>query len=182
MFARIGTAYSHQTHEKMVSYTDDQILELIQKDYADQSVIILAPIIKSRKGHYRDLFKNLARQGFLKVRVDGVIVELTSGMKLDRYKTHDIELVIDRLRISNSVSGIKRLHESLITAMYQGGDTLLIFDEVSRKIRYFSRNLMCPSSGIAYPKPEPQHFLIQFSKGNVSGLQRTWDSTNHQSK
>ncbi len=165
MFARIGTAYSNQTHEKMVSYTDDQIMELIQQDYAEQSVIILAPIIKSRKGHYRDLFENLARQGFLKVRVDGVIVELTSGMKLDRYKTHDIELVIDRVRISESVSGIKRLQESLITAMYQGGDTLLIYDEATRKARYFSRNLMCPSSGIAYPKPEPNTFSFNSPKG-----------------
>ena len=165
LFARVGTAYSHQTQEKMVSYTDDQITELIQQDYANKSVMILAPIIKSRKGHYRDLFENLARQGFLKVRVDGVIVELSPGMKLDRYKTHDIELVIDRLRISDSVAGIKRFQESLITAMYQGGDTLLIYDEESRKVRYFSRNLMCPSSGIAYPNPEPNSFSFNSPKG-----------------
>ena len=165
MFARVGTAYSHQTQEKMISYTDDQIIELIQRDYANQSVMILAPIVKSRKGHYRDLFENLARQGFLKVRVDGVIVELSSGMKLDRYKTHDIELVIDRLRISDSIAGLKRFQESLITAMYQGGDTLLIYDEESRKARYFSRNLMCPSSGIAYPNPEPNSFSFNSPKG-----------------
>jgi len=165
LFARVGTAYSHQTQEKMVGYTDDQITELIQQDYANKSVIILAPIIKSRKGHYRDLFENLARQGFLKVRVDGVIVELSPGMKLDRYKTHDIELVIDRLRMSDSVAGIKRFQESLITAMYQGGDTLLIYDEESRKVRYFSRNLMCPSSGIAYPNPEPNSFSFNSPKG-----------------
>ena len=165
MFARVGTAYSHQTQEKMISYTDDQIIELIQLDYANQSVMILAPIVKSRKGHYRDLFENLARQGFLKVRVDGVIVELSPGMKLDRYKTHDIELVIDRLRISDSVAGLKRFQESLITAMYQGGDTLLIYDEESRKVRYFSRNLMCPSSGIAYPNPEPNSFSFNSPKG-----------------
>jgi excinuclease ABC subunit A len=165
MFARVGTAYSHQTQEKMISYTDDQIIELIQRDYANQSVMILAPIVKSRKGHYRDLFENLARQGFLKVRVDGVIVELSPGMKLDRYKTHDIELVIDRLRISNSIAGLKRFQESLITAMYQGGDTLLIYDEESRKVRYFSRNLMCPSSGIAYPNPEPNSFSFNSPKG-----------------
>ena len=165
MFARVGTAYSHQTQEKMISYTDDQIIELIQRDYANQSVMILAPIVKSRKGHYRDLFENLARQGFLKVRVDGVIVELSPGMKLDRYKTHDIELVIDRLRISDSVAGLKRFQESLITAMYQGGDTLLIYDEESRKVRYFSRNLMCPSSGIAYPNPEPNSFSFNSPKG-----------------
>ena len=165
MFARVGTAYSHQTQEKMISYTDDQIIELIQRDYANKSVMILAPIVKSRKGHYRDLFENLARQGFLKVRVDGVIVELSPGMKLDRYKTHDIELVIDRLRISDSIAGLKRFQESLITAMYQGGDTLLIYDEESRKVRYFSRNLMCPSSGIAYPNPEPNSFSFNSPKG-----------------
>ena len=165
MFARVGTAYSHQTQEKMISYTDDQIIELIQRDYANQSVMILAPIVKSRKGHYRDLFENLARQGFLKVRVDGVIVELSPGMKLDRYKTHDIELVIDRLRINDSIAGLKRFQESLITAMYQGGDTLLIYDEESRKVRYFSKNLMCPSSGIAYPNPEPNSFSFNSPKG-----------------
>jgi len=137
LYARVGTAFSHQTHEKMISYTDDQIIELIQKDYAEQRVIILAPIIKSRKGHYRELFENLGRQGFIKVRVDGVIVELSRGMKLDRYKTHDIELVIDRLRINDSINGIKRLQESLITGMYQGGDTISIYDEDSHKATLF---------------------------------------------
>jgi len=173
MFARIGTAYSHQTQEKMISYTDDQIIELIQKDYAGKSVFILAPIIKSRKGHYRELFDNLGRQGFIKVRVDGVIVELSPGMKLDRYKTHDIELVIDRLRINESIAGIKRLQESLVTAMYQGGETILLYDEETRKVRYFSRNLMCPTSGIAYQKPEPNSFSFNSPKGmctNCKGL------------
>ena len=165
LYARVGTAFSHQTHEKMISYTDDQIIELIQKDYAEQRVIILAPIIKSRKGHYRELFENLGRQGFIKVRVDGVIVELSRGMKLDRYKTHDIELVIDRLRINDSINGIKRLQESLITGMYQGGDTILIYDEDSHKARYFSRNLMCPTSGIAYQNPEPNSFSFNSPKG-----------------
>ena len=165
LYARVGTAYSHQTHEKMISYTDDQIIELIQQDYAEQRVIILAPIIKSRKGHYRELFENLGRQGFIKVRVDGVIVELSRGMKLDRYKTHDIELVIDRLRINDSINGIKRLQESLITGMYQGGDTILIYDEDSYKARYFSRNLMCPTSGIAYQNPEPNSFSFNSPKG-----------------
>ena len=165
LYARVGTAFSHQTHEKMISYTDDQIIELIQKDYAEQRVIILAPIIKSRKGHYRELFENLGRQGFIKVRVDGVIVELSRGMKLDRYKTHDIELVIDRLRINDSINGIKRLQESLITGMYQGGDTILIYDEDSHKVRYFSRNLMCPTSGIAYQNPEPNSFSFNSPKG-----------------
>ncbi|MDO7703482.1 MAG: excinuclease ABC subunit UvrA, partial [Flavobacteriaceae bacterium] len=165
LYARVGTAYSHQTHEKMISYTDDQIIELIQQDYAEQRVIILAPIIKSRKGHYRELFENLGRQGFIKARVDGVIVELSRGMKLDRYKTHDIELVIDRLRINDSINGIKRLQESLITGMYQGGDTILIYDEDSHKVRYFSRNLMCPTSGIAYQNPEPNSFSFNSPKG-----------------
>ena len=165
MYARIGTAYSHQTQEKMISYTDDQILELIRKDYLEKDVILLAPIIKSRKGHYRELFENLGRQGFVRVRVDGVIVEISSGMKVDRYKTHDIELVIDRLRIQDSEAGLKRLKESLTTAMYHGEDTLMLLEKGDTKARYFSRNLMCPSSGISYPKPEPNSFSFNSPKG-----------------
>ncbi len=165
IFARIGTAYSYQTQEKMISYTNEQIIELILEDYSNKNVVVLAPIIKSRKGHYRELFQNLARQGFLKVRVNGTIVELTKGMKLDRYKTHDIELVIDRLQIENSISGIKRLQESIATAMYQSDGTLLIYDNDTQKTRYFSKNLMCPSSGIAYPTPEPNTFSFNSPKG-----------------
>jgi len=173
MYARIGTAYSFNTQEKMVSYTDDQIIELILRDYDQKKVMLLAPIIKSRKGHYRELFENLARQGFVKVRVDGVVVELSRGMKVDRYKTHDIELVVDRMTIINSENSIKRLRESMIAAMYQGDDTLMVLDTETKAARYFSRNLMCPSSGISYPSPEPNSFSFNSPKGmcpNCKGL------------
>ena len=173
MFARIGTAYSYNTQEKMVSYTDDQIIDLILKDYDQKKVMLLAPIIKSRKGHYRELFENLARQGFVKVRVDGVVIELSRGMKVDRYKTHDIELVVDRMTVTNSENSIKRLRESMIAAMYQGDDTLMVFDTETQVARYFSRNLMCPSSGISYPSPEPNSFSFNSPKGmcsNCKGL------------
>ena len=173
MYARIGTAYSYNSQEKMVSYTDDQIIDLILSDYAQKKVMLLAPIIKSRKGHYRELFENLARQGFVKVRVDGVVVELSRGMKVDRYKTHDIELVVDRMTITNSENSIKRLRESMIAAMYQGNDTLMVLDTETQVARYFSRNLMCPSSGISYPSPEPNSFSFNSPKGmcsNCKGL------------
>ena len=173
MFARIGTAYSYNTQEKMVSYTDDQIIDLILKDYDQKKVMLLAPIIKSRKGHYRELFENLARQGFVKVRVDGVVIELSRGMKVDRYKTHDIELVVDRMTVTNSENSIKRLRESMIAAMYQGNDTLMLLDTETQVARYFSRNLMCPSSGISYPSPEPNSFSFNSPKGmcsNCKGL------------
>ncbi|MDC1060882.1 excinuclease ABC subunit UvrA [Flavobacteriaceae bacterium] len=165
MYARIGTAYSYVTNEKMVSYTDDQIIELIVADYVHRKVMLLAPIIKSRKGHYRELFENLARQGFVKVRIDGVVVELSRGMKVDRYKTHDIELVVDRLTVSESENALKRLRESMIAAMYQGEETLMLLDIETQEARYFSRNLMCPNSGISYPKPEPNSFSFNSPKG-----------------
>ena len=168
MFARIGTAYSYISQEKMVSYTDDQIIDLILSDYKQKKVMLLAPIIKSRKGHYRELFENLARQGFVKVRVDGVVVELSRGMKVDRYKTHDIELVVDRMTITDSENSIKRLRESMIAAMYQGNDTLLVLDTEIQEARYFSRNLMCPTSGISYPSPEPNSFSFNSPKGMCS--------------
>lgn len=173
MYARIGTAYSFNTQEKMVSYTDDQIIDLILGDYIQKKVMLLAPIIKSRKGHYRELFENLARQGFVKVRIDGVVVELSRGMKVDRYKTHDIELVVDRMTIINSENSIKRLRESMTAAMYQGNDTLMVLDTETQVARYFSRNLMCPSSGISYPSPEPNSFSFNSPKGmcsNCKGL------------
>jgi excinuclease ABC subunit A len=173
MYARIGTAYSYVTQEKMVSYTDEQIIKLIREDYLNQKVLLLAPIVKSRKGHYRELFENLARQGFIRVRVDGEILELSKGMKVDRYKTHDIELVVDRMQISDSENALKRLQESMIAAMYQGEQTLMILDSETNQARYFSRNLMCPSSGVSYPSPEPNTFSFNSPKGmceNCKGL------------
>ena len=165
MYARMGTAYSYMTNQKMVSYTDEQIIELILQEYEGKKVVLMAPIIKSRKGHYRELFENLSRQGFMKVRVDGHIVDLTPRMKVDRYKTHDIELVVDRLKISATETGVKRLQESMIAAMYQGDESLMVLDMETEESRYFSRSLMCPNSGISYPAPEPNSFSFNSPKG-----------------
>ena len=170
LYARVGIAYSYNTDEKMVSYSDEEIHELILKDFSDQKVIVLSPVIKSRKGHYRELFQQISKQGFVRVRVNGEIKEIERGMKLDRYKTHDIEIVIDRLLINDS-SG-KRLMESIKTAMYHGDETLMIVkqteEETAAQPRYFSRNLMCPTTGISYPKPEPNSFSFNSPKGACS--------------
>ncbi len=167
LFARIGDAYSYNTGDKMISYSDEQIQELITKDYSDKKTIILAPVIKSRKGHYRELFEHILKQGFVRVRMDGEIKEIERGMQLDRYKTHDIEIVIDRLIVNKKSE--KRLSESIKTAMYHGDDTLMVIDAeintLNKKPRYFSRNLMCPSTGISYPKPEPNSFSFNSPKG-----------------
>jgi len=165
LYARAGDAYSYETGEKMVSYTDSQIKDLILKDFQGQKVSVLAPVIKSRKGHYRELFEQIAKQGFLKARVDGEVRDLVKGMKLDRYKMHDIEIVIDRLKIDDKTDAQKRLDESIKTAMYHGSDTLMILDQETEKVRYFSRNLMCPTTGISYPNPEPNTFSFNSPKG-----------------
>jgi len=145
LYARAGDAYSYVTGEKMVSYSDEQIKELIFEQFKGRRINILAPIIRSRKGHYRELFEQITKQGFLKVRINGEIKDITAGMKLDRYKTHDIETVIDRMLIENTPENDKRLTESIKTAMYHGDDILMIIDQDSQEIRYFSRNLMCLS-------------------------------------
>jgi excinuclease ABC subunit A len=168
LFARASDAYSYNTGDKMVSYSDKQIKELITTDFKGKRINILAPVVRSRKGHYRELFEQIAKQGFVKVRTDGEIKDLTKGMKLDRYKTHDIEIVIDRLVIDNSKDNDKRLTESINTAMYHGEDVLMIIDQDSQETRYFSRNLMCPSSGISYPNPEPNNFSFNSPKGACS--------------
>ncbi len=165
LFARAGDAYSYNTGEKMVSYSDDQIKQLIKKDFLNKKVNILSPIIKSRKGHYRELFEQIGKQGFVKVRVDGEILDITKGMKVDRYKTHDIEIVIDRLKINETEDNDKRLSESINTAMYSGDDVLMVLEEGVSDARYFSRNLMCPSTGISYPNPEPNTFSFNSPKG-----------------
>ncbi|WP_411768746.1 excinuclease ABC subunit UvrA [Winogradskyella sp. A3E31] len=165
LFARASDAYSYNTGEKMVSYSDEQIKDLIMESFVGKRINILAPVIRSRKGHYRELFEQIAKQGFVKVRTDGEIVDLEKGMKLDRYKTHDIEIVIDRLKIEDSTDNEKRLMESINTAMYHGDDVLMVIDQDSNAVRYFSRNLMCPSSGISYPNPEPNNFSFNSPKG-----------------
>ena len=149
----------------MVSYSDEQIQELILNDFEDKKVSILAPVIRSRKGHYRELFQQIAKQGFLKVRVDGEVKDIVSGMKLDRYKNHDIEIVIDRLKINKESVLDKRVSESIVTAMYHGEDVIMVLDNETNKTRYFSRSLMCPSSGISYPNPEPNNFSFNSPKG-----------------
>ncbi len=168
LFARAGDAYSYNTGEKMVSYSDEQIKELIKSDYEGKKINVLAPIIKSRKGHYRELFEQIAKQGFVKVRVDGEVVDITKGMKVDRYKTHDIEIVIDRLKVANTEDMDKRLAESINTAMYSGDNVLMILEEGEKVARYFSRDLMCPSTGISYPTPEPNTFSFNSPKGMCS--------------
>ncbi|WP_353778464.1 excinuclease ABC subunit UvrA [Winogradskyella sp. 3972H.M.0a.05] len=165
LFARASDAYSYNTGEKMVSYSDEQIKELIVKSFNGKRINVLAPVIRSRKGHYRELFEQIAKQGFVKVRTDGEIRDLEKGMKLDRYKTHDIEIVIDRLKVDDSADNDKRLSETINTAMYHGDDVLMVIDQDSGKVRYFSRNLMCPSSGISYPNPEPNNFSFNSPKG-----------------
>ena len=163
LFARAGIAYSYKTGERMVSYTHDQIKNLIAERFEGQRVNILAPLIRSRKGHYRELFQQIAKQGFLKVRVDGEVKDITAGMRLDRYKTHDIEAIIDRLSINEQNE--KRLKESIEVALQQGNGVLMVLPQGDETPQYFSENLMCPSTGMAYPKPEPNTFSFNSPKG-----------------
>ena len=165
LYARAGDAYSYNTGEKMVSYSDDQIKELIIKDFSGKRINILAPVIRARKGHYGELFVQISKQGFLKVRINGDIKDITAGMKLDRYKTHDIEIVIDRMVVDASPENEKRLTESINTAMSHGENVLMVLDQDTNKVRYFSRNLMCPSTGISYQNPEPNIFSFNSPKG-----------------
>jgi len=165
LYARGADAFSYNTGEKMVSYSDDQIKDLIMQDFAGKRINILAPIIRARKGHYAELFQQITKQGFLKVRVNGDVQDLVSGMKLDRYKTHDIEIVVDRMLIENTEDNQKRLSESINTAMHHGENVLMILDQDTNEVRYFSRNLMCPTTGISYQNPEPNLFSFNSPKG-----------------
>ena len=165
LFARAADAYSYNTGEKMVSYSDEQIKELIKTTYKNKKINILAPVIRARKGHYRELFEQIAKQGFVKVRIDGEIVDIVKGLKVDRYKTHDIEIVIDRLLVKDSEDLDKRLNETINTAMYHGDELLMVLEEGEQNARYFSRDLMCPSTGISYPTPEPNTFSFNSPKG-----------------
>ncbi len=178
LFARAGDAHSYNTGEKMVSYNDEQIKELIIESYRDKKINVLAPIIKSRKGHYRELFEQIAKQGFVKVRVDGQIMDIVKGMKVDRYKVHDIEIVIDRLKVVETEDLHKRISETINTAMYSGDNVLMVLEEGTTVPRYFSRDLMCPTTGISYPVPEPNTFSFNSPKGmcpNCSGLGHVYE-------
>jgi excinuclease ABC subunit A len=173
LFARAADAYSYNTGEKMVSYSDDQIKELIYQEFDGKKINILAPVIRSRKGHYRELFEQIAKQGFLKVRVNGTIKDLEYGMKVDRYKTHDIEIIIDRVAVKQDEDTDKRLTESIKVAMHHGDDILMIIEQDAQEVRFYSRSLMCPTSGISYPNPEPNNFSFNSPKGacpNCNGL------------
>ena len=172
LYARASDAYSYNTGEKMVNYSDGQIKDLILKEFADKKISILAPTVRSRKGHYRELFEQIAKQGFLKVRVDGEVRDIVGGMKVDRYKNHDIEIVIDRLKIPTTTTDPevqnaldKRLSDTIGIAMHHGDDVLLVLDNDSGETRYFSRSLMCSTSGISYPNPEPNNFSFNSPKG-----------------
>jgi excinuclease ABC subunit A len=173
LFARAADAYSYNTGEKMVSYSDDQIKELIYDEFDGKKINILAPVIRSRKGHYRELFEQIAKQGFLKVRVNGTIRDLEYGMKVDRYKTHDIEIVIDRVAVKKDENTDKRLTESIKVAMHHGDDIMMVIEQDAQEVRFYSRSLMCPTSGISYPNPEPNNFSFNSPKGacsNCNGL------------
>ena len=165
LFARAADAYSYNTGEKMVSYSDDQIKELIIENFKDKRINILAPVIRARKGHYAELFQQISKQGFVKVRVNGKIQDIVTGMKLDRYKTHDIEIVIDRIQIDNDDITDKRLSESIKTAMHHGDDIMMVIEHESNEVRFFSRTLMCPTTGISYQNPEPNLFSFNSPKG-----------------
>ena len=165
LYARAGEAYSYNTGEKMVSYSDEQIQNLITETFKGKRINVLAPIIRARKGHYAELFQQIAKQGFVKVRVNGKIVDITPGMKLDRYKTHDIEIVIDRMQVEATADTQKRLSESIKTAMYHGEDVMMVMEHESNEVRFFSRTLMCPTTGISYQNPEPNLFSFNSPKG-----------------
>jgi excinuclease ABC subunit A len=165
LYARGADAFSYNSGEKMVSYSDEQIKSLILEDFNGKRINILAPVVRSRKGHYRELFEQIAKQGFLKVRVNGQIRDLEFGMKVDRYKTHDIEIVIDRMAIDTEEDTDKRLSESIKTSMYHGDDVMMVIEQESQEVRFYSRNLMCPTSGISYPNPEPNNFSFNSPKG-----------------
>jgi excinuclease ABC subunit A len=163
LFARASIAYSYNTGEEMISYTAEQIKELLIGKYQDKNISLLAPLVRSRKGHYRELFTQIAKQGFLKVRVDGEVKNIISGMRLDRYKTHDIEVVIDRLKVD--IKDAKRIEESIDIALSQGNGILMVLEKDEEKAAFYSKNLMCPTTGIAYPQPEPNTFSFNSPKG-----------------
>ena len=166
LFARIGKARSHATGALMVRYTGEQILDLLLKRFSGKKLLLLAPMVRRRKGHYRELFEQISKQGFLRVRVDGEIREVTRGMKLDRYKVHDIETVIDRVVVEEKRR--KHLADSLNTAMKYGKGMIMVVDEEDDSVHYFSKNLMCPSTGIAYKDPEPNTFSFNSPYGACS--------------
>lgn len=163
LFARAGIAYSYLSGEKMVKYTEEQIIELILNDYKGKKIFLLAPLVRLRKGHYKELFEQVRKKGYLYVRVDGDVREITHGMKVDRYKNHDIEVVIDKLVVADKDD--KRLKQSVATAMRQGDGLLMILDAQTESIRHYSKRLMCPVTGLSYREPAPHNFSFNSPQG-----------------
>ena len=176
LFARAAIPYSHLSGKPMVKFTDEQILDLIVREYAGKKILILAPLVKGRKGHYKELFETIRKKGFVHVRVDGEVQEITQGMKLDRYKMHDIEVVVDRLKVKNlsptlpSREGdeidLRRLRQSVDKAMTQGNGIMMIVEsDHPSEVRFLSRNLMCPETGLSYAEPAPHTFSFNSPSG-----------------
>ena len=163
LYARAGTAYSYRSGEKMVKYTEEQVQQMILDDYRDKAIFILAPLVRQRKGHYRELFEAMRRKGYLHIRVDGEVQEITRGMKVDRYKNHNIEVVIDRLKVQEKDQ--ERLRNSVQTAMKQGDGALMIMEKESGAIRNFSKRLMDPVTGMSYGEPAPNIFSFNSPEG-----------------
>lgn len=165
LFARAGRAYSYATGEPMVKYTEEKVIDMITHDYAGHKILILAPLVRGRKGHYRELFEGLRRKGYLHVRVDGQVQEITRGMKVDRYKNHDIEVVIDRMAVKSTTPPDDRLKKSVTLAMKQGDGLVMILDNETGTVKHFSRRLMCPTTGISYSDPAPNTFSFNSPQG-----------------
>ena len=163
LYARAGTAYSYVTGEKMVKYTEEKVIEMITDNYSDKRIYILAPLVRNRKGHYRELFESMRRKGYLYIRIDGEIKEIVRGMKTDRYKNHSIEVVIDKMKVED-VSH-ERLTKSIQTAMKQGDGLIMILDKDTDEVKFFSKRLMCPTSGISYKDPAPNIFSFNSPEG-----------------
>ena len=160
LFARAGKAYSYITGEPMIKYTEEKIIDMVTHDYAGHKILILAPLVRGRKGHYRELFESMRRKGYLHIRIDGEVQEIVRGMKVDRYKTHDIEVVIDRLEVRN-----ERLKKSIQMAMKQGEGLIMIMDHETGGVKFFSKRLMCPTTGISYSDPAPNTFSFNSPQG-----------------
>ena len=164
LFARAGKAYSYATGEEMVKYTEERVVEMIHNDYSGKKIMILAPLVRSRKGHYRELFDSLRRKGYLYVRVDDTVREITEGMKVDRYKNHNIEVVIDKMAVRDGQND-DRLKKSITTAMKSGDGLIMILDNDTGEAKFFSKRLMCPTTGMAYSDPAPNNFSFNSPQG-----------------
>ena len=164
LFARAGKAYSYATGEEMVKYTEERVVEMIHKDYSGRKIMILAPLVRSRKGHYRELFESLRRKGYIYVRVDDTVREITEGMKVDRYKNHNIEVVIDKMAVKDGQSD-DRLKKSVTMAMKSGDGLIMILDNDTGEGKFFSKRLMCPTTGMAYSDPAPNNFSFNSPQG-----------------